>query len=74
MGSPIEHCRDEGNELESRIARFARSREGVYFLSLRDLVPPGDRSFHAPDMIHPSRKASDRIARSVYEIIQRYEK
>lgn len=74
MGSPIEHCRDEGNELESRIARFAQSREGVYFLSLRDLVPPGDRSFHAPDMIHPSRKASDHIARSVYEIIQSYEK
>ncbi|MEX0339518.1 MAG: SGNH/GDSL hydrolase family protein [Arenibacterium sp.] len=70
-GSPIEHCRDEGDELETRIARLAKDKEGVYFLSLRDLVPFGDRSFHAADMIHPSRKASDRIAQKIYQIIQK---
>ena len=70
-GSPIEHCRDEGDELEARLARLAKASDGVHFLSLRDLVPYGDRSFHAADMIHPSQKASDRIAREIFRIIQK---
>ena len=65
--SPIEHCKAEGDALEARIAVMAMRDPGVTFVSLADLVPRGDRSFHAVDMIHPSIKgskaAADRIAR-----------
>ncbi|WP_259968187.1 SGNH/GDSL hydrolase family protein [Leisingera caerulea] len=69
-GSLIEHCRDEGDELETRITRLAELDAGIFFLSNRDLVPHGDRSHHAPDMIHPSVKASGEIGRKVAEIIR----
>ncbi|GGA30060.1 SGNH/GDSL hydrolase family protein [Neptunicoccus cionae] len=68
-GSPIEHCRDEGDELESRIAKFAAYDEGVHMVSLKDMVPYGDRSFHSGDMIHPSRKGSAAIAARVAKVI-----
>ena len=70
MGSPIEHCRNEGNELEARIANFANQDDGVFFLSLTDLVPEGDRSFFGLDMVHPSKKASDLIGGKIAQIIQ----
>ena len=69
VGSPIEHCRNEGDELERRLARMAARMEGVHFLSLKGLVPEGDRSFHAGDMIHPSIKASRRIGEMIAGII-----
>jgi len=69
-GSLIDHCRTEGDELEARIARMAELVEGVHFLSFADLVPEGDRSYHALDMIHPSIKASDEIGRSVARLIR----
>lgn len=68
--SPIENCKDEGDELEARIARLAEIDPAFTFHSLTDLVPPGDLSFHALDRIHPSLKASDAIARRIAEIIQ----
>lgn len=68
-GSPIEHCADEGDILESRINLMAEATEGVYFLSLKDLVPFGDGSYHAADMIHPSQKASDAIGAAVARMI-----
>lgn len=71
VGSIIEHCREEGNELETRLSRMAQADRGVHFVSLRDLVPYGDRSFHAGDRIHPSKKASGAIAMRVAEIINR---
>lgn len=70
MGSPIEHCRDEGDELERRIARLAAIDGGLHFVSLADLVPSGDRSFHAIDMIHPSAKASAAIAGRIAAVIR----
>lgn len=70
-GSPIEYCRDEGDELERRIAALSGLDAGVHFLSLADLVPHGDRSYHAIDMIHPSLKASAAIGRRIAEIITR---
>ncbi len=70
VASFIDHCRNEGNELESRIDAFANTDEGVHFLSLKELVPNKDRSFHAPDMIHPSVKASKTIGALIAEIIQ----
>ena len=70
-GSPIEHCRDEGDELERRITRLASLVDGVYYVSIADMVPHGDRSYHAADMIHPSIKASrkigQRVARTILE-------
>lgn len=60
--TPIEHCKDEGDELEARVARLAQRVEGVHYLSLQDLVPRGDTSFFALDGIHPSVKASRAIA------------
>lgn len=73
MNSPIENCRDEGDELEARIGAMAARDEGVYFLSLADLVPYGDRSYHALDRIHPSTKASAIIGRMIAELIRRVE-
>lgn len=71
--SIIEHCRDDGNELEARIEKLADLLPGVYFLSLADLVPYGDRSYHAADMIHPSIKASTEIGQRVANLIQSVE-
>ncbi|WP_425661777.1 SGNH/GDSL hydrolase family protein [Roseobacter sp. EG26] len=71
VGSIIEHCRDEGNELERRISRMAQADGGVHFVSLRDLVPYGDRSFHSGDRIHPSQKASREIAKRIVGVIER---
>ncbi len=65
VGSPIEHCKDEGDELETRIEKMAAADDGVLFVSLRDLVPFGDRSYHAVDMIHPSLKASREIGQRI---------
>jgi len=69
VGSAIEHCREEGDILEQRITRLAEIDSGIYFLSLRDLVPHGDRSYHAIDMIHPSIKASSAIGNKIADII-----
>jgi lysophospholipase L1-like esterase len=70
VGSPIEHCRDEGDELERRIDAFAQQDGGVYFLSLANLVLNGDRSYHGMDMIHPSIKGSKAIGTLVANIIK----
>ena len=69
VGSPIESCKDEGDELERRIDAMATSDDGVHFLSLADMVPYGDRSYHGVDMIHPSLKASSEIGQRVADII-----
>ena len=70
VGSLIEHCRDDGDELERRITAFADTDDGVWFVSLKDMVPSGDRSYHAADMIHPSIKASGEIAERVADVIR----
>ncbi|MEM6887889.1 MAG: SGNH/GDSL hydrolase family protein [Pseudomonadota bacterium] len=69
FGSVIDHCRDEGDELEARLARMAQSDSGVYFVSLKDLVPYGDKSYHVADRIHPSVKASREIAKRIAGVI-----
>jgi lysophospholipase L1-like esterase len=74
VGSLIEHCKDEAKKFEGRISEFAKRDDGVYFLSLVDLVPYGDRSYHALDMIHPSTKGSKAIGDLVANIIQTSEK
>ena len=69
VGSPIESCKDEGDEFESRVRKMATINEGVYFLSLAKLVPHGDRSYHTIDMVHPSLKASKTIGQLVATLI-----
>lgn len=73
MGSPIEHCRDDGDELERRAGLFAGMVEGIHFLSIAQMVPDGDSSFHAVDMIHPSLKGSREIGLRVARLIARVE-
>ena len=68
-GSPIEHCRDDGDALEARLAAMAERDPGVTFLSLKDVVPHGDRSYHAIDMIHPSGKGAQAIAARIARVI-----
>lgn len=70
FGSPIEGCRDEGDELEARIARMAALVDGIYFVSNADLVPNGDTSFHGLDRIHPSPKGAQAIAARAADVIR----
>lgn len=70
MGSPIEYCKDEGDELEARVARLAERDPGLFYLSLQDLVPEGDASYFRIDMIHPSAKASAEIGKRVAALIR----
>ena len=69
-GSPIEHCRNEGDEFERRLSRLAATDPGITFLPIRDMVPHGDRSHHSFDMIHPSVKASTKIALRIARVIR----
>ncbi len=70
LASPIEHCRDEGAELERRVSRLSQIDSGLYYLSLQDLVPNGDGSYHAIDMIHPSVKGSTAIGQLLANVIE----
>lgn len=67
--SPVEHCTDEGAEMDRRVALLARLDRGVHFLPLADMVPNGDRSYHAIDLIHPSFKASRKIGQRIARLI-----
>jgi lysophospholipase L1-like esterase len=60
--TPIKGCRPAGDELDRRMAALDRLDDGMVFVPLADLVPHGDTSFHAIDLIHPSAKGSDAIA------------
>lgn len=62
VDSLIEACRDEGAVLERRLSKMAARVPGVTFVSMADLVPFGDSSFHQIDLIHPSPKGSRAIA------------
>jgi lysophospholipase L1-like esterase len=68
--SLVDHCRDEGQDFETRLAAMASHDDGVHFLPLSALVPEGDRSFHAFDMIHPSVKGSRVIGQRVAGLIR----
>lgn len=70
LGSPVEHCRDEGAELERRVEALSKLDQGVHYLSLQDVVPNGDASYHALDMIHPSIKGSETIGQILANMIE----
>ncbi|MET4128484.1 SGNH/GDSL hydrolase family protein [Roseovarius sp. MBR-6] len=69
VNSPIEHCVDEGHEMDTRVARLAALDIGVHFVPLADLVPFGDLSYHAVDRIHPSMKGSRAIGQRIARLI-----
>lgn len=71
-GSLIESCKDEGDAFEARLATMAKGWKGVHFLSIADLVPHGDLSFHDADRIHPSVKGSAAIAGRVVNLIRKH--
>jgi len=68
--SPIEGCTDDGDEMDRRLARLAALDRGVHFVSLADLVPHGDRSYHGLDLIHPSVKGSRAIGQRIANLIK----
>lgn len=71
--SPIEGCRDEGDKMDRRLSRLAKLDRGVHFLSLADVVPHGDSSYHSVDLIHPSAKGSTEIGKRAAGIIRKVE-
>lgn len=71
--SPIESCKDDGERLEARVKKLADIVPEMHFVSLEDLVPHGDRSYHGVDMIHPSLKASREIGQRVAAVIKEVE-
>ena len=74
MDSPIENCKDEGDAFEARLTELAKQDDGVFFHSIAELVPAGDRSFHGMDMIHPSKKANEIIGQQLANLIRRVDR
>ena len=73
-GSTIEHCKNEGDAYDARLAVMAKQMDGVWFISNADIVPSGDTSYHSSDRIHPSRKGSIAIAQRVAALIRQQDK
>ena len=71
VASIIDHCRDEGLELDRRLSALASRNQRLEFISLSGLIPYGDKSFHSLDMIHPSLKGSSIIGEKIAEVIRR---
>jgi len=71
--TPIEHCKNEGDELEARLIELARKEEGIIFVSNKDVVPSGGITYFSPDLIHPSRKSSRIIGRKLATVINTYD-
>lgn len=71
--TPIEHCKDEGDELDARLARLARRQDGLIFVPMSDVVPPGGLSYFSADLIHPSRKTSRLVGQRLAEVIAKLE-
>lgn len=67
--SSIDQCRRAGDALEARLITMADLDPGVHFVTLKDLVPEGDRSFHTADIVHPSPKGSAAIAERLADVI-----
>jgi len=68
--TPIEHCKAEGDELDSRLAKLAQGDDGITFVSSQDVAQPGDASYFSFDLIHPSRKSSRIIGERVAHVIK----
>ncbi len=71
--SPVEGCVALGDEMDRRLAAMAARDDGVHFVSLADIVPEGDQSFHGLDRIHPSPKGSRAIAARILQVMRQAE-
>lgn len=74
INSATDACAEDGTTLETRLRAMAATDPGVMFLSMADLVPEGDASFHALDMVHPSIKGSKAIAERAAAVIRKRDK
>ncbi len=74
IDTPIEACKPWGDALEARIDLFSQQSGRLNYLSLQGLVPEGDASYFANDLVHPATKTSQEIARRIAEIIVRTER
>ncbi len=68
--APIESCGPIGFDMDRRLAAMAARDPGVVYLSMANVVPSGDSSYHAFDVIHPSAKGSGAIATRIAAVIK----
>ena len=54
-------CRDDLVAIEARVARFAMTEPGVFFVDAEDVIDRAGQSLFARDNIHPSAKGSAKI-------------
>ncbi len=57
----FEGCRPSLVELDARVARFAKTTEGVYFADSEDVIDRNDPALFAADNTHPSPQGSGLI-------------
>lgn len=65
----VKSCKPAGDELDRRLSLMSKFDPGVIFVSMADVVPYGDLSYHAFDRIHPSVKGSRAIALRIAAVI-----
>ncbi len=68
--TPIEGCKIWGDRLERRVSRYVENDPNMHYVSLHNLVPPGDLSYFSSDRIHPSMKATNAIARRIADVMK----
>lgn len=65
FGEPDGYCGDVFPVLSERIAAMAARDPGIVFVSMADVVDPGDRAAYDSDAVHPSAASSLAIGRLV---------
>ena len=69
ISSPVRGCKNEVENLERRVARFADTQERITFASMAEAFPIGDTSFYDFDRIHPSIKGSHELAKKLFPYV-----
>jgi len=72
-GGEFKPCEGVLEDLSSRIETLARSRSGVVFVSMADVVEPADASAYDPDRVHPSESTSLAIGQLITKVIKENE-
>ncbi len=67
--SAFRGCRPGLVELERRVAEYAQTHEGVFFIDSEDVFDPTNLGLFAPDQTHPSAAGSAVIGRFVAQEI-----
>lgn len=63
LSQSFKGCRPGLVELERRVAKYARSHTGVYFVDAEDVIDPANPGLLSSDRTHPSRQGSTIIGR-----------